>query len=79
LAGEGVPEVPAAGVAPSDEQVVTHEVVEGERIDEIASRYYGDPSWWRALAAFNGVADPTSLPPPDALRIPSLVSLMALM
>jgi hypothetical protein len=76
LTGEGVPDVLTAGVAPSGEQGVSHEVVEGERIDEIASRYYGDPSWWRALAAFNGIADPTSLPPPDVLRVPSLVSLM---
>jgi Contractile injection system tube protein len=56
-------------------EVDVHEVVSGERMDEIAARYYGDPAWWRALAAYNGVADPASLPPPQFLQIPPLTEL----
>jgi nucleoid-associated protein YgaU len=66
----------AGQALPSDEQMTAHAVVSGERIDEIASRYYGDPAWWRALAAFNGIADPSTIPPPDTLQVPPLVTLM---
>jgi hypothetical protein len=48
------------------------EVVPGERLDDIASRYYGEPSLWRVLAAYNGISDPTRIPPPRTLRIPPL-------
>jgi hypothetical protein len=50
----------------------TGQVVPGERLDDIASRYYGEPSLWRVLAAYNGIADPTRIPPPRTLRIPPL-------
>jgi hypothetical protein len=62
-------------------QIRTHEVlggsreggdVQGERLDEIAARYYGDPSLWRLIADFNGVADPGHLAPGSILRIPPL-------
>jgi contractile injection system tube protein len=53
----------------------TGAVVPGERLDEIASRYYGEPSLWRVLAAYNGIADPTRIPPPRTLRIPPLNAL----
>jgi nucleoid-associated protein YgaU len=46
--------------------------VQGERLDEIAARYYGDPSLWRLIADFNGVADPGHLAPGSILRIPPL-------
>jgi hypothetical protein len=42
----------------------------GERLDELAARYYGDPSLWRLLAAFNDVADPLRLEAGQVLRIP---------
>jgi hypothetical protein len=44
----------------------------GERLDQIAFRYYGDPSLWRVLAAANQVEDPTSVPAGRLLRIPPL-------
>jgi hypothetical protein len=75
--------VPEAGAIP-EEEVIVHEVVgaEGdagmERLDLIAARYYGEPSLWRVLAAFNGITDPTRIPPPRTLRIPPLSALRAL-
>lgn len=33
----------------------------GERLDQLAYRYYGDPSQWRLLAWMNDVADPLRL------------------
>jgi Contractile injection system tube protein len=43
----------------------------GERLDEIAQRTYGDPSYWRLLAAFNDINDPLHMPPGQLLRIPA--------
>jgi hypothetical protein len=42
----------------------------GERLDDLAARYYGDPRLWRLLAAVNGVDDPLRIPPGMVLRIP---------
>ena len=50
----------------------------GERLDLIAARYYGEPSLWRVLAAYNGIADPTRIPPPSTIRIPPIATLRAL-
>lgn len=73
-----------------EEQVVVHQIiggdeavgaggsVSGERLDEIAARYYGEPALWRVLAAFNGISDPTRVPPPRTLRIPPLSALRSL-
>jgi hypothetical protein len=44
----------------------------GERLDQIASRCYGDPGYWRLLAAFNNLDDPTAMPAGLVLRIPPL-------
>ncbi len=40
-----------------------------ERLDELAYRYYGNPAYWRALAAFNGIDDPLHLAAGSLLRI----------
>jgi len=58
-----------------EDQLTFHEVTggedePGERLDEIATRYYGDPALWRVIAVFNGIADPLQVPPPRILRIP---------
>ncbi|MBI4538140.1 MAG: hypothetical protein HY704_01350 [Gemmatimonadetes bacterium] len=42
----------------------------GERLDEIAYRVYGDPSYWKRLAEFNDVDDPMSLSAGDRLEVP---------
>jgi hypothetical protein len=44
----------------------------GERLDQIAFRYYGEPALWRLLATFNDISDPFCLSPGRPLRIPPL-------
>jgi hypothetical protein len=44
----------------------------GERLDQIAFQYYGDPAAWRVLARANGLDDPLRLSARRPLRIPSL-------
>ena len=41
----------------------------GERLDQIAFRYYGDPQQWRALAWLNNIADPLRLAAGQVLQI----------
>jgi hypothetical protein len=59
-----------------EESILFHEVIgdsdAGERLDEIAARYYGEPGLWRLIATFNGIEDPLRVPPPRILRIPPL-------
>ena len=43
-----------------------------ERIDQLAERYYGDPSLWRLIAAFNEIDDPTRIPVGTRLKMPPL-------
>lgn len=42
----------------------------GERLDQVAYQYYGRPSLWRVLAAFNGIDDPLHLAAGRLLRLP---------
>jgi hypothetical protein len=42
----------------------------GERLDEIAYRYYGNAALWKPLAAFNGLDDPARVAPGCLLQIP---------
>jgi nucleoid-associated protein YgaU len=44
----------------------------GERLDLVAFRFYGDPAIWPHLAAANGIADPTAIPPGTTLVLPPL-------
>jgi nucleoid-associated protein YgaU len=52
--------------------VRVHEIAGGERLDEIAFRYYGDPSLWRLLAGANNLDDPLRLEPFRTIWIPLL-------
>jgi hypothetical protein len=59
-----------------DAETATHEMLgvgdeSGERLDELAHRYYGHPSWWRLLAAINGIDDPLQVPPGTVLALPN--------
>jgi len=76
----------AEGLPASASEVAVHEVLgngteaggdssttTGERLDEIASRYYSNPALWRLIAEFNAVADPMHVPPGTLLRIPPLI------
>lgn len=47
----------------------------GERLDQIAFRYYGDASLWRVLAAFNGIDRPLGFSVEVSLKIPPLSTL----
>jgi len=42
----------------------------GERLDQLADRYYQDPSLWRRIAAANGLDGPTDAPSGSVLSIP---------
>ncbi len=47
----------------------------GQRLDEIAQQFYGDPSLWRLVAGLNGIADPMQVPTGTVLRLPSASAL----
>lgn len=89
-----VPEQPPARISNSEQSHLVeslpeqdhtwgvHEVlgggVLGERLDQLAARYYGDPSLWRVIAAANNIADPSAIPAGTLLRIPPPALLPAL-
>jgi hypothetical protein len=62
-------EVVGAGGAPGGPPVA------GQRLDEIAYQYYGDPSLWRLVAGLNGISDPMRIPAGTVLRLPSAQAL----
>jgi hypothetical protein len=43
-----------------DETWGAHEQIQGERLDQLAARTYGDPSLWRLIAAVNNIDDPSA-------------------
>ena len=47
-----------------------------QRLDEVAHRFYGDPSMWKLVAAVNDVVDPFHIPAGFALRLPPLQELL---
>lgn len=49
-----------------------HVVAGEETLSAIAGRLYDDPQLWRPIAVANGIADPRSIRPGDALRVPAL-------
>ncbi|WP_423225313.1 hypothetical protein [Candidatus Amarolinea aalborgensis] len=71
--------VETPGVAAPDEPpgllpqpaAATRAIDFGERLDQLSHRYLGDAAFWRALAEFNGIADPLHLGEGLTLRIPS--------
>ena len=42
----------------------------GERLDLLAFRQYGDPSFWQLIAQFNNIDDPNHVPPGTILQLP---------
>jgi hypothetical protein len=46
------------------------QIGDGDTLSSVAQREYGDPNLWRALAAANGVEDPTRLPVGARLLVP---------
>jgi hypothetical protein len=65
-----VHEVVGSGSAPVEGDGGAPPSPAGERLDEIAQRYYGDPSVWRQIAEANDIDDPLRIPSGIALRIP---------
>ena len=53
-----------------DLQYQTYVLADGERLDVIAQRYYGDSSYWWVIAACSGIGWPLQLPAGTLLRIP---------
>ena len=72
---ERVPEVEIDGEATPPAAALEAPVKErapaGERLDQIAYRYYRDAALWRLVALANDIQDPFRLPPDRPLRIPS--------
>ena len=46
-------------------------LIEGESLHSIAYAEYGLASYWRALAAFNGIDDPMRLRPGVRILLPT--------
>ncbi len=46
--------------------------LQGERIDLIAARRYGNPSYWRLIADFNGLSNPLDILTGAHLQLPPL-------
>jgi Contractile injection system tube protein len=74
------PQGPAPSLAAAGpEGEVVHQVIgggsdapgSGERLEDIAFLYYGDPSAWRQIAEANDIVDPSNVAPGTALRIPA--------
>lgn len=51
---------------------VTHRVVVGDSLAQLAWREYGDPTLWRVVAEANHIDDPTALVPGTELLVPAL-------
>ena len=47
-------------------------VTDGDTLDAIAARVYGDPAYWRPLAAANRLANPRGLATGQLLLLPPL-------
>jgi nucleoid-associated protein YgaU len=47
-----------------------HRVVSGDTLASVAFAEYGDPTQWRAVAAYNGIDDPMRIPMGTALLLP---------
>ena len=51
----------------------THKYVEGERLDQIAFKYYKKPEYWWIIPEYNPeVQDFTNIAPGTVLRIPNV-------
>ena len=68
------PGFPGAGA-----QIESHELLGGERPDQIASSNYNDPALSRALMSYNEIDDPLHIPAGTILDLPSLSELEDLM
>jgi len=49
-----------------------HTYTQGERLDQLATKYYKNPLYWWLIAEFNSSVDLTNIPAGTILRIPSV-------
>jgi len=63
-----------SGNNPNDQ---VHQIVEEEKIWNIAAKYYGDSKWWWVLCDVNEIDNPFDLPIGDLLIIPDLPSIIS--
>lgn len=61
------PQNPTSGGGPAEQ---IWQVVEGDRLDNIAAQVYEDTSRWRQIAEYNHLKNPLALHPGQILRIP---------
>ena len=75
----GGPRRPAPGQTPgfpgAGERMESHELLGGERPDQIASSNYGDPALSRALMSYNDIDDPLHIPAGTVLDLPTVSEL----
>lgn len=50
---------------------IIHTVMEGETLQNIANKYYGDSGRWGDIATFNDIIDPLDIEHGMVLQIPS--------
>lgn len=55
-------------------QVVDHLVSQGERLDTISAKYYGDEGYWWVIATANRIGFALGLAPGRTLKIPTDIS-----
>ncbi len=68
--GEIITDFPGQG-----RQIESHEVLSGERPDQMGYVFYDDPGIGRALMAFNNIDDPLRIPAGTILDLPSVTEL----
>ena len=59
---------------PPDDSDEFISVIDGDRVDLVANRYYGDVSLWWVIAKANGIKGRAALTPGDVLRIPGNIN-----
>lgn len=65
---------PPAGTNPTSGSIharKTHVISDGDTLQSIANREYGNPGFWRGLAIFNEIDDPLRLPTGTRILLPS--------
>lgn len=53
--------------------LMVYEVREGDRLPELAERFYGKAGLWRLIAEFNALEDPNVLAPGTVLALPEVL------
>ncbi|MEA2371983.1 MAG: hypothetical protein QOH12_2377 [Solirubrobacteraceae bacterium] len=68
----GTPAKPQNPTTRATERLRAHVVCDGDSLQSIAYRHYGDATRWRAIAETNGIDDPTRLARGTRLAVPLL-------